>query len=303
MTIRLTPVNALERFRRHLLVERGLAANSVEAYDRDLRRYAAFLDDRLGEIEIGDVTLADVSAFIAALKETGLASSSIARAMSSIRQFHGFLSAEQLASSDPTRLLATPFRSKRLPLALTQDEIARIIERPDTSTILGLRDRSMLETLYASGLRVTELTTLKVDQLHLDEGLLRIFGKGNKERMAPIGGAAIHWLNRYLVEARPRLLRRGVKTAAVYLNHRGSALSRMSVLTLVKKCAAAAGIRSDVHPHTFRHSFATHLLEGGADLRAVQEMLGHSDISTTQIYTHMDRDYLREIHATFHPRG
>jgi integrase/recombinase XerD len=171
------------------------------------------------------------------------------------------------------------------------------------SARLGLRDRSLLETLYATGMRVTELLQLRIASVSLDDGHIRVFGKGSKERLVPLGSAAIGWMRRYLAEARPLLAARRPPSDVIYLNHRGGPLTRMSVLTIVRKYASAAGIRTDVHPHTFRHSFATHLLEGGADLRAVQEMLGHADISTTQIYTHIDREYLKEVHRSFHPRA
>ncbi|MBL0176974.1 MAG: site-specific tyrosine recombinase XerD [Ignavibacteria bacterium] len=300
---RITLDTALRRFRTHIRLERGLADNSVSAYQRDLARYAAFLRDEQRVDAPEAVTLDAITSFLGALRDCGLAPPSLARTVSSIRQFHRFLVAEHLAPQDPTVLLDAPALTRALPMVLTQEEVAKILEQPEISTARGLRDRSMLETLYAAGMRVTELITLRIDQVHTDQGLVRIFGKGSKERIVPIGGIALEWLGRYLREARIRLSRHGAPTDIVYLNHRGGGLSRMSVLTIVKKYAAQAGIRSDVHPHTFRHSFATHLLEGGADLRSVQEMLGHADISTTQLYTHLDREYLKDVHRTFHPRG
>ena len=300
---RITLDTALRRFRTHIRLERGLADNSVSAYQRDLARYAAFLRDERRVDAPEAVTLDAITSFLGALRDCGLAPPSLARTVSSIRQFHRFLVAEHLAPQDPTVLLDAPALTRALPMVLTQEEVSKILEQPEISTARGLRDRSMLETLYAAGMRVTELITLRIDQVHTDQGLVRIFGKGSKERIVPIGGIALEWLGRYLREARIRLSRHGAPTDIVYLNHRGGGLSRMSVLTIVKKYAAQAGIRSDVHPHTFRHSFATHLLEGGADLRSVQEMLGHADISTTQLYTHLDREYLKDVHRTFHPRG
>jgi integrase/recombinase XerD len=234
---------------------------------------------------------------------TGLAPSSMARSISSIRHFHRFLLQEGLSTHNPTEHLNTPTLTRHLPLVLTSDEMSLILEQPDTSRRLGLRDRAILETLYATGMRVSELTTMTQDQLHMEDGIIRVFGKGRKERIVPVGTEAIRWLRDYLVTVRPILLKRGQLTAEVFLNNRGGPLSRMSILSITKKYAALAGISMDVHPHTFRHSFATHLLEGGADLRSVQEMLGHADISTTQIYTHVDREYLKEVHKTFHPRS
>ncbi|MDH7514925.1 MAG: site-specific tyrosine recombinase XerD [Bacteroidota bacterium] len=295
--------DARQRFCRYLHVERGLSAHSTSAYDSDLRKYSAYLVEHQGVTDPTMVVFEHITAFAGALRTSGLAPASIARAISAIRQFHRFLAAESITSHDPTTLLEAPFRGKRLPMVLTQEEIVRILEQPDTQTVRGLRDRSILETLYASGMRVSELISLRLDQLLLAEGMLRIFGKGSKERLVPIGKAAREWLEIYLRDARPRLVRPTRREGSVYVNHRGGPLSRMGVLTIVKTYARRAGIDADVHPHTFRHSFATHLLEGGADLRAVQEMLGHADISTTQIYTHLDRDYLREVHSTFHPRG
>jgi integrase/recombinase XerD len=208
-----------------------------------------------------------------------------------------------MLSENPAETLDTPARARMLPDVLTQDEVAAILEQPDTGQDLGIRDRALLETLYATGMRVSEVIGLTVQQLFLEEGFARVFGKGSKERLVPVGSIASEWLTRYLSAVRPRLVRREKNTAAIFLSYRGSPLTRMSILTAVKKYAGMAGIATGVHPHTFRHSFATHLLEGGADLRSVQEMLGHADISTTQIYTHIDREYLKEVHRTFHPRA
>ena len=295
--------NSFRRFRTHLRLERGLAENTVVSYQHDLIRYLAFLRDARDIERASDVSAEVITDFLSTLKDCGLAPPSLARTVSSLKLFHRFLLSEHLSQHDPTALLNAPALTRSLPKVLTQDEVASILERPQTATKLGLRDRSILETLYAAGMRVTELITLRLDQVLVDDGLVRIFGKGSKERIVPMGHVAIEWLGRYVRESRIGLTRHGAPTDIVYLNHRGDGLSRMSILTIVKKYAAEAGIRSDVHPHTFRHSFATHLLEGGADLRSIQEMLGHADISTTQIYTHVDREYLKEVHRTFHPRG
>jgi integrase/recombinase XerD len=293
----------LRRFRQYMIVERGLADNSVDSYALDLRRYIQFLQERLGIEHAGSVTLASITTFLGGLQGCGLSPASLARTISAIRHFHKYLKAEGLSDENPADHLETPSLSRHLPAVLSTADVNSILELPDTSDRLGLRDRSLLETLYATGARVSELLNLRLANVFLDEGYVRIFGKGSKERIVPIGSAAIAWMRRYLAEARPLLSSRSTPTEVIYLNHRGGPLTRMSVLNIVRKYAAAAGVGSDVHPHTFRHSFATHLLEGGADLRAVQEMLGHADISTTQIYTHIDREYLKEVHRTFHPRA
>jgi integrase/recombinase XerD len=309
---------AVRGFKDYLRLERGFSDHSVCAYLRDVERYAAWIGpsaapeaeqnqrqrDALPAVERTDeITLGHITGFLLALKDTNYAASSMARTISSIRHFHRFLLAEGYSASDPSAQIDTPTITRHLPMVLTQDEMALILEQPDVTVPLGLRDRALLETLYATGMRVSELTGFRLDQILREDGLVRIFGKGRKERVVPFGSIAQQWTERYLRTVRPRLLQRAHPHPTVFLNHRGGALSRMSVLTIVKKYAAMAGIRSDVHPHTFRHSFATHLLEGGADLRSVQEMLGHADISTTQIYTHVDREYLKEVHRTFHPRS
>lgn len=300
---------AVTGFKSYLRLERGFSENSVSAYVLDIKRYAGWLSDPeeiypLPELaHPRDIRLAYITAYLRALKDTGFAASSMARTISSIRHFHRFLIAEGMSAENPSEQIDTPTLVRHLPVVLTQEEMASVLEQPDTTNPLGLRDRALLETLYATGMRVSELTSLTLDQLLVEEGLVRVFGKGSKERIVPMGSIARRWSDDYIRTVRPRLLQRGKPHRTVFLNHRGGPISRMSVLTITKKYAAMAGIAMDVHPHTFRHSFATHLLEGGADLRSVQEMLGHADISTTQIYTHVDRDYLKEVHRTFHPRS
>lgn len=292
----------LRSFLNYLKLERGLAANSIAAYHTDLKRYISYLD--ANDVSSPDsVSTPLLSAYLKNLRNASLAPGSIARSISSLRQFHRYLMYESHSGTDPTENIESPAHPRRLPNVLTIEEVFRILEQPKTDTPLGHRDRSILETLYASGLRVSELLALRMDQVLAEAGALRVFGKGSKERYVPFGNEAIHWFQSYTTHIRPQLLQRGHSTDVVYLNHRGRPMTRMSILTIVKKYAAATGIAHDVHPHTLRHSFATHLLEGGADLRSVQEMLGHSDISTTQIYTHIDREYLHEVHRTFHPRA
>lgn len=294
---------ALRGFKTYLTIERGFSAHSIAAYMQDVTRYLQWMSNNTQHAQPADIGLHDVTDFLASLRDAGLAASSMARTISSMRHFHRFAASEGLSDHNPTEHLDTPSLTRHLPLVLTTDEVDRILDQPDVSEPLGLRDRGILETLYATGMRVSELTALAIDQLFLDQGFARVFGKGSKERIVPIGSIAVNWIQEYLTHSRPRLYKHNRPTPVLFLNRRGGGLSRMTILTITKKYAALAGITMDVHPHTFRHSFATHLLEGGADLRSVQEMLGHADISTTQIYTHVDREYLKEVHRTFHPRS
>jgi integrase/recombinase XerD len=244
-----------------------------------------------------------VSQFIRLLHEQHLAPRSIARTMSAVKGFHRFLSGEDIVSNDPTQNIESLKRTKSLPEVLSVSEIDQILERPDCARPLGIRDRAILETLYATGMRVSELVQLKQSNLMFDEELILVFGKGSKERLVPVGTSARHWISQYQKKGRAVYSRKGKSFDILFLNARGTRMTRQAIWDIIRRYARAAGIKKEVHPHTFRHSFATHLLEGGADLRAVQEMLGHADISTTQIYTHIDREYLKEVHRTFHPRG
>jgi integrase/recombinase XerD len=290
-----------------LLLEKGSSPNTVAAYRLDLQRYIKHLDT-LGVGSVDAVTTPHIRAHIVDLSIAGLAASSISRVISSIRGFHKFAVIDGASVKDPSEYLELPRKVRSLPDVLSVAEVESILSSPDTSDPIGnpygVRDRAILETLYATGMRVTELRTFRSGQLLFDYDLVRVIGKGNRERLVPIGKVAQEWIERYRREARPGLVRRGVANDdVIFLNSRGTGLSRNALWKMTKKYAAEAGVGSEVHPHTFRHTFATHLLEGGADLRAVQEMLGHEDIATTQIYTHIDRDYLREVHRTFHPRG
>jgi integrase/recombinase XerD len=293
----------LERYQEFLLVDKGSSGNTLASYGLDLRRYLE--DLTLHGIEsIDRVRVDDIRRHVVMLVELGLAASSVARAISAVRGLHKFLMIEGDVTADPSESVELPRRTRTLPEVLSVDEIAAILEAPDVSTIYGLRDRAILETFYATGMRVSEVRMLTSAQLLFDYGLVRVIGKGNKERLVPIGRAAQKWIERYRCEARPDLLKSAARSNDVlFLNSRGAPLSRNALWKMSKEYAVRAGVSAAVHPHTFRHSFATHLLEGGADLRAVQEMLGHEDITTTQIYTHVDREYLREVHRTYHPRG
>jgi integrase/recombinase XerD len=285
----------------HLRFERGLSDETLSAYEHDVVRLAAFLRQR-GRTGPAGVATADLRAFILELKELGLAPSSIGRNVSAVRTYFSFLVAENLVVGDPSDRLQTPKGWRSLPEVLTVEEVSRLVETPDLAHPLAWRDRAMLEFGYASGVRVSELTKLQIRNLALEEGIAMVYGKGAKERLVPIGRRAVGALSLYLREVRPRL-ERGHGEGCVFLNARGRPLTRMGVWKILRQHVQAAGIEKHVSPHTLRHSFATHLLEGGADLVAVQEMLGHADIATTQIYTHVDRRYLAEVHRSFHPRA
>jgi integrase/recombinase XerD len=292
---------AVEPFLDHLRFERGLSANTLDAYRNDVVRLAAFAR-QLGRGSPGELTTADLRNYLFELKELGLAPVSIARNVSALRTYFRFLLGEGEVSADPSERIDAPKAWKRLPDVLTVSEIERLLDAPDLLHPLAWRDRAMLEFAYASGVRVSELIGLRVRHLHLDEEFASVFGKGAKERLVPLGRRAVGALSVYLRETRPRL-DRGKAEGRVFLNARGGPLTRMGVWKILRQHVEAAGIEKKVTPHTLRHSFATHLLEGGADLAAVQEMLGHADISTTQIYTHVDRTFLAQQHRQFHPRG
>lgn len=291
----------IPRFLDHLRFERGLSDRTLDAYDHDIMRMAVYLSAH-GAGEPARVDTRMLREFVLRIKDMGLAPSSIARNISAIRTYFDFLMAEHLVSADPSERLQTPRRWRTLPEVLTVAEIDRLMDAPDLSQPLAWRDRAMLEFMYASGVRVSELVDLKLRNLLLDEEIAIVYGKGSKERMVPVGGKARSALTIYLRDVRPEL-DRGRSEGRVFLNARGGPLSRMGVWKILRGHVESAGIEKKVSPHTIRHSFATHLLEGGADLMAVQEMLGHADISTTQIYTHIDRTYLAEVHRSFHPRA
>jgi integrase/recombinase XerD len=291
----------LDEFADYLSLERGLSPRTLDAYRRDLERLVAFLEVR-GVHRPAETGAAELREFVYHLKDLGLQPSSIRRNVSAIRTYFGYLLAEGRVTSDPTDRLELPRTWRRLPGVLSRKDVARILEAPDPSERLFWRDKALLEFAYASGVRVSELITLKVRDVDLQEGLAVVFGKGAKERIVPVGRAALQALVVYLREIRPQLARQRAE-GVVFLNARGTPLSRMGVWKILQRHVRRAGVRKRVTPHTLRHSFATHLLEGGADLAAVQEMLGHADIATTQIYTHVEREYLREVHRRFHPRA
>lgn len=291
----------LESFRDYLALESGHSVNTVESYLRDLRRLAEFAASR-GVRAPGGVTRALLRDFVYLLKDLGLSAATIRRQVSAVRTYFGFLVGEGLLADDPSDRLESPKRGRALPATLTLSEVEALLAAPGVDQPLAWRDRALLELGYGAGLRVSELCGLGLPDLVLTDGLVRVFGKGNKERLVPLGRKVIGAVSVYLHSLRPEL-DRGRTKGRILLNARGGPLSRVGAWGIVKRAAAHAGVTKRVTPHTLRHTFATHLLEGGADLRAVQEMLGHADLSTTQIYTHVDREYLRSIHKQFHPRG
>ena len=291
----------LEGFRDYLSLEAGHSGNTVDAYLRDLRRMGEFALAR-GAREPGQVTRAHLRDFVYLLKDLGLSAATIRRSVSAIRTYYGFLAGEGRVRNDPSDRLETPRRGRALPDTLSVREVEALLAAPGIEDPLAWRDRALLELAYGAGMRVSELCGLGLTDLLLTEGLVRVFGKGAKERLVPLGRTTIGAVSVYLHQLRPSL-DRGHGGGRVLLNARGEPLSRVGAWGIVKRAAERAGIRKRVTPHTLRHSFATHLLEGGADLRAVQEMLGHADLSTTQIYTHVDREYLRSVHRQFHPRA
>ncbi len=294
---------ARQEYELYLRIERGLATPTREAYLRDLDRYLRFAREELHLDHPAQVELSHLQAFLQHLLTVALLSErSLARNVSSLRSFHGFLLADELLSRDPSDRLELPRFGRKLPEVLSITEVEALLEAVDLGQPQGLRDRAILEVLYGSGLRVSELTGLRLSQVYREEGFLRIMGKGNKERLVPAGGAALFWLDRQLRGYRFHVKVQKGHEDFVFLGRRGKALSRVSVFKLVKAAAAMAQLRPSVSPHTLRHSFATHLIEGGADLRAVQEMLGHESITTTELYLHLDREKLREVHALYHPR-
>lgn len=295
------PGELIIQFLDHLVVERDLSPNTVDAYRRDLGKFATFIiRSNLG---VDSVTRKDVEDFVGVLRKEGLGSRSVARALSALRTFYRFLCTEGYCDADPAARVERPALWKRLPVVLDFYEIEDLLAQPDLTTDLGLRDRAMLELAYAAGLRASELLAVRMQDIDPDEGLIMIHGKGRKDRLVPLGAVALDYIDRYRGAARRRLLRDDGVSDVLFLNFRGEPLTRMGFWKLFQKHTAAAGIAKKCTPHTLRHSFATHLLEGGADLRAVQEMLGHADISTTQIYTRVDRTYLKDVHRAFHPRG
>ncbi|HET7578434.1 MAG TPA: site-specific tyrosine recombinase XerD [Bacillales bacterium] len=289
-------------FLHYLVVEKGLSRNTVAAYRRDLQDYIAFLKEKENLRSLNEVMRENIIRYMMTLKDRGRASTTLARHTASVRSFHQFLLRERKANQDPSVHIETPKTERKLPKVLSVQEVEALLDAPKTATPFGQRDQAMLEMLYATGIRVSELVQLDVGDVHLTMGFVRCIGKGNKERIIPLGKMANQALSRYLDGARNELLKKK-QNDALFLNHHGGRLSRQGFWKILKGLAREANIQKELTPHTLRHSFATHLLENGADLRAVQEMLGHADISTTQIYTHVTKARLKDIYTAYHPRA
>ncbi len=290
----------LAKFQDDLWLQDGLSANTLNAYCSDLQAFAGFLKRRNRTLITAQRS--DLQAFLAVRFESGARASSTSRGLSALRRFYAYLLHEGKVRTDPTAEVSSPKVSRSLPKALSEHDVELLLQAPDMQTLLGQRDRAMLETLYATGLRVSELTGLRMHELNLSAGLVRIIGKGGKERLVPLGESALAMLAKYLQEARFDMLN-GRTSDAVFVTRRGGAMTRQAFWQTVKRYAKAAGISTELSPHTLRHAFATHLLNHGADLRSVQMLLGHSDLSTTQIYTHVARERLKQLHSEHHPRG
>jgi integrase/recombinase XerD len=287
-----------DQFTNHLRVERGLADNTIDAYSRDLTRFLQFLEKT--KLSPFNVAQENILEYMATLK-ANLSVSSAARNLSALKMFFRFLVSDGKIKGNPARRLGVPKLPQRLPEVLTVHEVEKLLSQPDASTHQGQRDKTMLELLYATGLRVSELVGLRVSNINLEAGYVRTLGKGSKERMIPMGEKALESLRLYLTDGRIGLLKKR-SSPYLFINSRGKPLTRQGFWKIIKRYRTMAGIKKDITPHSLRHSFATHLLEGGADLRSVQIMLGHADISTTQVYTHITRDRLKQIHEKYHPR-
>lgn len=286
----------------YLTIERGLSQNTRKSYERDLEQYLTFLTEQhIKDWQAVDRVL--ILSFLQQLQQSGKSSATIIRMVSSLRRFHQFLRQERFTDHDPMQHIDSPKKQQKLPDTLSLSEVERLIETPDTKEVLGIRDRAILEVMYATGLRVSELIGLQLKDLHLSMGLLQTTGKGDKERIVPLGDLAIQWIETYLEEARPFLTRKHPEESHLFVNNHGKQLSRQGIWKNLKVLVRKAGITKNVTPHTLRHSFATHLLENGADLRTVQELLGHADISTTQIYTHITKKRMTEVYKQHFPRA
>ncbi len=292
----------LREYLAFLRLQKNLSDNTVNSYKNDISGFLNFVKEN-NISDLSQVKYEHFFSFFKLLNKLGLSSTTAARYYSSLKSFFNYLLQNNYIKANPIEKLETPKLEKKLPPVLTINEVEKILSQPKVENKLGLRDKAILELFYACGLRVSELIDLKISSLFFDEEIIRVFGKGSKERLVPIGSSAINWINQYLTKSRPILEKKPKSSNYLFLNNHGGKLTRMGVWKIISKYSKEAKINKEVHPHTFRHSFATHLLEGGADLRAVQEMLGHSDISTTQIYTHIDREFIKQEHKQYHPRG
>jgi integrase/recombinase XerD len=295
--------SAIKGFQAYLKLEKSLSANSIEAYTRDIERLYEYTETQDPKIHPENIVLADLRRFITWVNELGMIPSSQARILSGVKAFYKYMLMEDMIKSNPSELLESPKITRKLPDTLSYEDINKLIDAIDLSKPEGARNKAILETLYGCGLRVSELTELKLSNLYLDIEFIKVFGKGSKERLVPIGGSAVKALKIWIEQVRIHTPIKKGEEDFVFLNRRGSRLSRVYIFMVIKQLAAVLGLKKTISPHTFRHSFATHLVEGGADLRAVQEMLGHESITTTEIYTHLDREYLKGTIVQFHPRN
>ncbi|MBN1405046.1 MAG: site-specific tyrosine recombinase XerD [Candidatus Omnitrophica bacterium] len=292
----------VEGFLDYLSVERGLSPNTISAYRRDLYKYVDFLDKTKKLNHLQEVRRCDITDFMMRQKDDGLGPNSISRNLVAIKVFHRFLAREKYVKDDIADAMDSPKLWKHLPDVLSVAEIEQILKMPSLRDPAGIRNKAILETMYATGMRVSETASLGIEDINMDVGFVKCLGKGRKERIVPIGAKAIEILQKYIDKIRPKLLKKNTPVRAIFLSRLGKPLSRQSIWKIIKKYARAANIKKSITPHTLRHSFATHMLERGADLRVVQELLGHADISTTQIYTHIDKERLKSIHHKYHPR-
>ena len=292
---------SIKDFKSYLKIERSLSVNSVDAYVRDIYKYAEYI--KTNNISVLKTNLEDIRGFIKEINKIGISARSQARFISSIKSFYKFLLIEGFISNSPAELLASPKIGVKIPTVLSIDEVNKLIKAIDLSSKHGERNRAIIETIYACGLRVTELINLKISNIFFKDNFLKIIGKGNKERLCPIANKTLSYLKIYIDEIRNHSIIKEKDSDIVFLNNRGSKLSRVMIFLLLKKYAEIAGIKKNISPHTLRHSFATHLIDGGADLRAIQEMLGHQSITTTEIYRHLDKEYLRSNIISYHPRS
>lgn len=284
-----------------LKFERNLSKNTIASYKNDIEKFLSFIENEIEDLS--EINHRHLGKFFKFLIEIGLIEKSTARYHSSLKGFFNFLFLSGYIKKNPIEKISAPKLSRKLPEVLSVAEIDKMLSMIDTTNKLGLRDRAIVETLYACGLRVSELINIKISDIYLDDDAIKVLGKGSKERMVPIGSSAKEWIKKYLTESRVLIEKKGKSLNYIFLNNRGTKLSRMGIWKIINNYSTLAKIKKEIHPHSFRHSFATHLLEGGADLRAVQEMLGHVSISTTQIYTHIDRNFIKAEHKMYHPRG
>lgn len=295
------PDRLIQEYLEHLVVEKGLSANTISAYRRDLLKLQRYVDDASGR-KLDEADQSTIVSFVSSMRRSGASSRSVSRIISAVRGFYKYLVLTKHIKTDPSINVESPRLERRLPNVLTEEEVDRLLSCPGGSNQLALRDRAILELMYATGLRASEVVSLKVSDVHLDLGYVRCIGKGAKERIVPLGSKAVEALDRYIVGPRSSLVAR-TGDRSLFVNSRGLGMSRQGLWKLVKARVRSAGISRKVTPHTLRHSFATHLLTHGADLRSVQEMLGHADISTTQIYTHLDKSHLKQVYLSAHPRA